>query len=281
MKPKTRLDNFLAKIAKDPDADSSMEPKSREEHYLNKIAENGGSGSGYTITEERTIIVPEQTAETQTYTDYARIYLTDISVMAPDQMPNTLIATYNCNEYRLPKVETSGNVIGYGEMNGRLPIFTTYPCVITFMFDDTAITDGNLLTPTAQTAVVKAEAATEVVTPSEEFKEAVAGASKPFVVTLTPTATNLSGTMDKTVGEINEAYQAGRKIVFKVTLPTYGTFYLDCNTVYGGDDSDYLGFEANVINWSEDLFINAGFPAQNDDGSYSYSTHTYSLTPVV
>lgn len=46
MKPKTRLDNFLAKIAGDPEADTSMEPKSREEHYLNKIAENSGSGSG-------------------------------------------------------------------------------------------------------------------------------------------------------------------------------------------------------------------------------------------
>ena len=48
MKPKTRLDNFLAKIAGDPEADTSMEPKSREEHYLNKIAENSGSGSGGT-----------------------------------------------------------------------------------------------------------------------------------------------------------------------------------------------------------------------------------------
>ena len=64
MKPKTRLDNFLAKIAKDPEADTSMEPKSREEHYLNKIAENGGSGSaGYTVTEEKTVVIPEQTVE--------------------------------------------------------------------------------------------------------------------------------------------------------------------------------------------------------------------------
>lgn len=31
MKPKTRLDNFLAKIAGDPDADTSMEPKSLKE----------------------------------------------------------------------------------------------------------------------------------------------------------------------------------------------------------------------------------------------------------
>lgn len=53
MKPKTRLDNFLAKIAKDPEADTSMEPESRKEYYLNKIAENSGSGGRFIIECER------------------------------------------------------------------------------------------------------------------------------------------------------------------------------------------------------------------------------------
>lgn len=41
MKPRTRKENYLAKIAKDPDA-VEMTPKTRTEHYLNEIAENGG-----------------------------------------------------------------------------------------------------------------------------------------------------------------------------------------------------------------------------------------------
>lgn len=39
MKPKTRLENFLAKIAKDPDA-TVMDPKTRKEQYLDQIAQN-------------------------------------------------------------------------------------------------------------------------------------------------------------------------------------------------------------------------------------------------
>lgn len=49
MKPKTRLENFLARIARDPDA-TEMDPKTRKEHYLNKIAEgNGLPGGSYYV----------------------------------------------------------------------------------------------------------------------------------------------------------------------------------------------------------------------------------------
>ena len=45
MKPKTRLEWFLAKIAGDTDATGSMTPRTRREYYLNEIAEKP-SGSG-------------------------------------------------------------------------------------------------------------------------------------------------------------------------------------------------------------------------------------------
>lgn len=44
MKPITRLENFLARIAKDPDA-RDITPKTRKEYYLNEIAAGGGGGS--------------------------------------------------------------------------------------------------------------------------------------------------------------------------------------------------------------------------------------------
>ena len=45
MKPKTRLENFLAKIAGSSDA-KEMEPKTRVEHFLNDIAQSGGGSGG-------------------------------------------------------------------------------------------------------------------------------------------------------------------------------------------------------------------------------------------
>lgn len=49
MKPNSRIDNFLAKIAGDPDANEAMEPRSPEEYYLDQIAKNGGSGGGVLV----------------------------------------------------------------------------------------------------------------------------------------------------------------------------------------------------------------------------------------
>lgn len=46
MKPLTRLENFLAKIAGDPDAKMDMKPKTRKEMYLDAIANGSGGGSG-------------------------------------------------------------------------------------------------------------------------------------------------------------------------------------------------------------------------------------------
>ena len=42
------------------------------------------------------------------------------------------------------------------------------------------------------------------------------GGSAPFLVTLTPTSEDFSGTMDKTPQEITAAHEAGRKVMFNV-----------------------------------------------------------------
>lgn len=49
MKPLTRLENFLAKIAGDPDAKMDMKPKTRKEMYLDAIARGGGSSGGGSV----------------------------------------------------------------------------------------------------------------------------------------------------------------------------------------------------------------------------------------
>ena len=45
MKPKTRIENFLAKIAGSSEA-KEMEPKTRVEYFLNDIAQSGGGSGG-------------------------------------------------------------------------------------------------------------------------------------------------------------------------------------------------------------------------------------------
>ena len=49
-----------------------------------------------------------------------------------------------------------------------------------------------------------------------KMEQGIAAAADPFIVTLTPTAQDYSGTMDKTPEEIDEAYRTGRRIRFRV-----------------------------------------------------------------
>lgn len=42
MKPLTRIENFLAKIAGNPAANAEMKPRTRKEYFLDEIAQNAG-----------------------------------------------------------------------------------------------------------------------------------------------------------------------------------------------------------------------------------------------
>jgi hypothetical protein len=54
------------------------------------------------------------------------------------------------------------------------------------------------------------------------------GGGEKFIVTLTPTALDYSGTMDKTETEISDAYEAGKQIVFRIVgAPGYD--HIDVN----------------------------------------------------
>ena len=59
------------------------------------------------------------------------------------------------------------------------------------------------------------------------------GGEEDFIVTLTPTSQDMSGTMDKTCGEITAAYNAGKKIRFYFNganvyaIPTWFSIYND------------------------------------------------------
>jgi len=102
------------------------------------------------------------------------------------------------------------------------------------------------------------------------------GGSNKFIVTLTPTSPDYSGTMDKTVAEINAAYEAGQQIVFRLMVSS-GVYYDFATTV------TYIGAHpypehfcmgavgSNLIVYSSDT---------DNPENTAYHTTVYSLTPA-
>ena len=103
---------------------------------------------------------------------------------------------------------------------------------------------------------------------------------KKFIVTLTPTALDYSGTMDKTVAEIDAAYNAGSKIVFKVL--TSATSYVEVPVSFLGKDTsfDYPNFGAEIVMTYANVMITAETIDTNDGTKQTYSTKVYTLTPA-
>lgn len=102
-----------------------------------------------------------------------------------------------------------------------------------------------------------------------------------FIVTLTPTAQDLSGTMDKTVAEIYEAYQLGRKIVFRV-INEGGHMDVDCTARWFANVSTYPSFNGFIIIQEGDvhMLVFAATGATDDGTVATYGTELYPLTPL-
>lgn len=64
----------------------------------------------------------------------------------------------------------------------------------------------------------------------------------PFVITLTPTAADLSGTMDKTPAEIDEQFRAGRRIL--LDIPTFNGV-VECSQFI--IEGDLYAAHANIV----------------------------------
>lgn len=106
----------------------------------------------------------------------------------------------------------------------------------------------------------------------------IENANEPFIVTCTPTALDYSGTTDKTVAEIYAAYQAGKKLVFRIL--TGATTYVDveCTSIDNVSQSTYPAFNAFIIMRSNNVLIYARFGNDDDPECTAYSTFIYTLT---
>lgn len=105
----------------------------------------------------------------------------------------------------------------------------------------------------------------------------ISNAANVFVVTLTPTALDYSGTMDKTVAEIYSAYTAGKRIVFRVmeSQTTYSDVAV--TMTYKGNET-YPSFNAFIIMSELNALVFAATSATDDGTRNAYSTNIYTLT---
>ena len=119
---------------------------------------------------------------------------------------------------------------------------------------------------------------TVTATKLNNMETGIGNAANPFIVTLTPTALDYSGTMDCTVADIYAAYQAEKKIVFRVF--TGAGDYLEADATMRVAESSYTYpmFIVLILDNTQDVLICA-YTLRTDDGTKNtYSTIVYSLT---
>ena len=107
-----------------------------------------------------------------------------------------------------------------------------------------------------------------------------ADSDDPFIVTLTPTAQDYSGTMDKTVAEIKSAYDAGKRIVFRVMESATSYSDVAVTMTYQGAFLQYPSFNAFIVMDQLNLLVFAFTGTTNDGTSATYGTTIYPLTPM-
>lgn len=102
------------------------------------------------------------------------------------------------------------------------------------------------------------------------------GGSNKFIVTLTPTSPDFSGTMDKTVSEINAAYEAGQQIWFR--FYESDSSYYDVELAYINNYSGNQYYAFYIIDAGNNIIIQA-WTTSNTLGN-AYYAKIYPLTPA-
>jgi len=114
----------------------------------------------------------------------------------------------------------------------------------------------------------------------KSFGNGGGGGSNKFIVTLTPTSLDYSGTMDKTVAEINAAYEAGQEIVFQVYTTATTYYEIGCTDVYYDQSCEYPKYCAVFVYDNADVIVKISTPMGDDGTLQAYGTTVYSLTPA-
>lgn len=111
------------------------------------------------------------------------------------------------------------------------------------------------------------------------MESGIENANNPFVVTLTPTEQDFSGVMDKTVAEINSAFEAGKRVFFSVDLGDNSSYSVECTAVYSTENDDYPSFEGWLLMYAMNMLAYIYTGATNTGTENTYATHLFMLTP--
>ena len=243
MDPITRKETFLAK-AGGQDV-TTPTPVTREEYFLNEIANGGGGG-------ERTVVPVTFEWDVQ-----GKHYL-------PANVP---VDVYNHPEKYDLLCTFSGGEYDFTTTMFRYGVNFNNP----FYFGIMGYEELSNFAVSIPTPDVGAE-----VTPAYF----VGKNDNKFIVTLTPTAQDFSGTMDKTVAEMTEAYNAGMQIVWRVIIAQNEYVDVDVTAVLTFTTADYPSFNAYIIETGNGVLVYA-YTDPTDDGTVqTYLTELYALTPL-
>lgn len=114
--------------------------------------------------------------------------------------------------------------------------------------------------------------------PETDLAQAVKDKLNKFVVTLTPTSPDYSGTMDKTPQEITAAYNAGQKIVFDI--PAMSATVDADQYVSSSVSVNNLRFGAKVFFEFNNAPVLITIITNGADDAQTYLTGIYPLTPA-
>lgn len=277
MKPKTREQNFLAKIAGDANADTTMKPRTAEEYFLNQIAENGGGGSslpsysssdiGKVLTvgeaspvETEVVVVPEQTVTVSHGTQYYYASLADVNIDWSNATAGDSISlTVNGSKYTANYSANAFGAPAFVAMNGSSPIAAVANTGSDKAYVNTFLTAASgeytvsatavqSVTPSVQTVIVPEQTVTVI--SEEQFVAALAGVDTSFFGTL----------------------QDGDAVPFVVDGATItGTVHINAPTIVIANPE----YPFYILYTSEDV---EGFSAGTYFRGQSGGTHTVSLT---
>jgi hypothetical protein len=108
-----------------------------------------------------------------------------------------------------------------------------------------------------------------------KMESGIQTAVDPFIVNLTPTAQDFSGTMDKTGAEITAAYEAGKNIIFRLWESSTIFYDLQVTEASKTASDDVAKFQAFGI--LTELLVVIQTPSANTN---IYETAIYALTPA-
>lgn len=203
---------------------------------LKAIQGEGSGGPGYSVEKQRTILF-DGSVVTKGDFDSGMFYGTISEyITAP-----TIIVTFNGDEYTLE--QTIDKIVEYGEFGDDGPSFANIPFAINSYNGETC-----LYTESSGRYLIKIESDETVVTPTDEFKEAVAksGVSSntgAIYAEFYSLPHNVDETeqwaCDKTYDELVAAYNSGSVILGEITGHVFVMLYEPRRGVFSGDTTKF------------------------------------------